>query len=103
MCIEDLMSKILKRLIYFPKVFETLYLYTGSTIVVVPWNQGHMVLCQTLKYMSGIQHNGHLCVSRLLSFVILKSWAHPFDFHPEVCLSLIQIAVNDTASDLMQR
>ena len=71
---------------------------------MVPWNQGHVLLYQTLKSMSGIQHNKLLCVSRFLSFIILKSWAQSFDSHPEGCLSLSRIlTANDAALNLTQR
>lgn len=92
MWIEDSLSKISKRVIDFLK--ETLKLCTLTQellYAMVPWNQGHMLLYQTLKSVSGMQHNKLLCVFRFLSFVILKSWAQSFDSHPEGCPSLSRI------------
>lgn len=59
---------------------------------MAPWNEGHMLLYQTLKCISGSQHSEYLYVSRFLSFIILKIWAHSFNSHPEGCISLIWIA-----------
>lgn len=92
MWIEDSLSKISKRVIDFLQ--ETLKLCTLTQEVLyamVPWNQGHVLLYQTLKSMSGIQHNKLLCVSRFLSFIILESWAQSFDSHSEGCLSLSRV------------
>lgn len=87
---EDLMSKISKRVIYFLKESLKLCILTQSVLyAVVPCNKTHVFLYQTLNYMSGIQHNEHLYVSRFLNFIILKSWAHSFHCHPEDYLSLI--------------
>lgn len=84
------MSTVSKRVIYFLK--ESLKLCTltqGVLYAVVSWNHAHVLLYQTLSYLSGIQPNEHFYVSILLSFIIIKSGVHSFHSHPEGWLSLI--------------
>lgn len=62
------------------------------------WSPASMctvLLYQTLNYNEWNPAQGaSLCiVSRFLSLIILKCWAHSFHPHPEGCVTLIQLQI----------